>query len=189
MCSFVLLSHDILFSHVGYDRRLVSIEKLENLVRATRKKDFGDWESQLFTPALCRVGGDDDRNFVRFNVKILIEGELVQVLIYLFISLSPSNPTRSLSIVVRIRTPRNPPRAWRLCFAWICRRHLRSCSIRLLPAASHNDVVLVLWHVCASLLRSYVGKRPFYCTYVDDFSLSVFLLFSTRWWWRWWWRL
>ena len=144
MCSFVLLSHDILFLHVGYDRRLVSIEKLENLVRATRKKDFGDWESQLFTPALCRVGGDDDRNFVRFNVKILIEDELVQVLIYLFISLSPSNPTRSLSIVVRIRTPRNPPRTWRLCFAWICRRHLRSCSIRLLPAASHNDVVLVL---------------------------------------------
>ena len=130
MCSFVLLSHDILFSHVGYDRRLVSIEKLENLVRATRRKDFGDWESQLFTPALCRVGGDDDRNFVRFNVKILIEGELVQALIYLFISLSPSNPTRSLSIVVRIRTPRNPPRAWRLCFAWICRCHLRSSSIR-----------------------------------------------------------
>ena len=61
--------------HVGHDRRLVSLEKLENLVRASRRKDFGDWESQLFAPALCRVGGEDDRNFVRFNIKTIIGTE------------------------------------------------------------------------------------------------------------------
>ena len=66
----------------GRDRSLLSMEKIENLVRCYRKKDFSDWEAQLFTPGLCRVGGDDERNFVRFNVKMPIDGDLVQVASY-----------------------------------------------------------------------------------------------------------
>ena len=146
--------------HVGHDRRLVSLEKLENLVRASRRKDFGDWESQLFTPALCRVGGDDDRNFVRFNVKTIIGGELVQVsIIYLFISLSAYSPSRSLLIAVGIRPPRNSTRARRLRPTRVCRRHVCSGAIRILPAFGNDELVQLLRHVCTGVLHSYVGMN------------------------------
>ena len=144
--------------HVGHDRRLVSLEKLENLVRASRRKDFGDWESQLFTPALCRVGGDDDRNFVRLNVKTIIGGELVQVsIIYLFISLSAYSPSRSLLIAVGIRPSRSSTRAWRLRPTRVCRRHVCSGAIRILPAFGNDELVQLLRHVCTGVLHSYVG--------------------------------
>jgi hypothetical protein len=65
--------------YAGKARILLSIAKLENLARNTRQKDYADWESQIWAENLCRAGGDDDRNFVRFNSKMFIGDSLAQV--------------------------------------------------------------------------------------------------------------
>ena len=78
----IIINFFCFFINPGRDRSLLSLERLENMVRYYRRKDFSDWEAQLFAPGLSRVGGDDDRNFVRFNLKMPIDGDLVQVVSY-----------------------------------------------------------------------------------------------------------
>ena len=156
LLDFLSLSID-----AGLDRNLLSLENLENLVRSYRMRDFSDWEAQLFAPGLCRVGGDDERNFVRFNVKMPIDSVLVQVASYCrrycyYYSLN-TNPI-ILSTAYGICAPRTITRAKGLRVTWICRRNFWGCPVWIFTIADPHGVVLKLRHVCANILYTYDGK-------------------------------
>ena len=74
---FLFLSNDR--PTTGDGKRLISIAKLENIINNKRSKEYASWEAQLFQEPMVKAPGDQ-RNFVWFDLKMIIEGRLVQII-------------------------------------------------------------------------------------------------------------